>query len=93
MAFNTTPPHFEDQVNRNGEPNKANPTINWIADLFLVSDPGTKKMTIYNGVEWGWQAMFVANAKVPEPGTLALFASALFGVVGGRWLRRWKHGS
>lgn len=88
-AFNTTPPHFEDS-SRRGEPTKDNPTITWTADLFLVSDPGTKMMTIYNGVEWGWQATFAAGSnKAPEPETLAIFLPALFGlVIMLRWRKR-----
>ena len=47
----------------------------WVADLFLVTGPaaGTPGLiTIYNGVEWGWN-----NYPVPLPGALLLFGPGL----------------
>ncbi len=63
--FNTNPPHFEDMSSR-PDPTAANPEIDWAATLFLVSDPGTGKMTVYDAVEWGWVADYVCR---PAPGT------------------------
>jgi len=77
--FNATPPHFEDFSGR-PEPTAANPTITWGADLFLVSDPGgDKKLTVYNGVHWGWVSQFTA---APEPGawTLIILGFGLSGL-------------
>ena len=74
------PPHFEDGPSR-PEPTKANPTITWNATLFLVSD-NNKAMTVYDGVNYGWQTTF---SPVPLPASLPILASALIGVVGFQW--------
>jgi hypothetical protein len=76
-----TPPHFEDAARRD-EPTAAVPTITWLADLFLVNQTGANQITVYSGVEWGWQATFTPNAVggVPEPSTWAMMMLG-FGVV------------
>jgi hypothetical protein len=86
--FNTNPPHFEDGSLRS-EPTAADPVIVWNAELFLVSDPGTKKMTVYNGVEWGWTTEFSANGVfgAPEPATWAMMLVG-FGMIGFMLQRR-----
>lgn len=75
--FNTNPPHFED-FSRRGEPTKANPVVTWAATLFLVSDDGEHNLTVYDGVQWGWETTFRC---VPEPGTWMLLLLG-FGMVG-----------
>jgi hypothetical protein len=75
--FATSPPAFTDTPSR-GEPTKANPVINWNAQLWLVS-LDDKKITFHNGVEWGWQSRF---SMVPEPATWAMLVIG-FGFVGG----------
>lgn len=77
-AFNTNPPHFEDQSQR-PDPTAANPTINWNATLFLVSD-NNKALTVYDAVQWGWTATYAAGAPEPEAWFSLLVG---FGLMGG----------
>jgi PEP-CTERM motif len=80
---NAVPPNFRDIPRRN-EPTAANPVIVWNGLLYLVSDPGTKKMTVYNGVEWGWASFFSANGvfpPIPEPSTWVIMLLG-FGLAG-----------
>ena len=72
--FNAKPPIFGDRSGR-PEPTAVVPTITWTANLFLVSDPGTKTMTVYDAVQWGWVTQYSANgvfAAIPEPASWAL---------------------
>ena len=90
-SFNTNPPHFEDFSSRN-DPTAANPSINWNATLFLVSDPGNSQMTVYDAVQWGWVASYAppvvppvgGGGAVPEPATWTL---VFFGM-GAVWVIR-----
>lgn len=75
--FNTNPPHFED-YSRRGEPTAANPVVTWAATLFLVSDDGEHNLTVYDGVQWGWETIYQA---VPEPATWMVMLMG-FGVAG-----------
>lgn len=81
--FNTTPPHFED-FSRRGEPTAANPLITWNATLFLVSDDGEHNLTVYDGVQWGWESTY---QEVPEPATWAIMLLG-FGLLGVAMRRR-----
>jgi len=83
------PPNFRD-IPRRREPTAAVSTIDWTADLFLVSDPGTKMMTVYDAVQWGWVSQYSANGQfnpVPEPASWAIMLAG-FGLVGGALRRR-----
>jgi hypothetical protein len=85
----SVPAHFED-ASRRSEPTAAVPTIDWLADLFLVNQTGANQITVYSGVEWGWEATFTpAVGGVPEPSTWAMLLVG-FGGVGfiARWHRR-----
>jgi hypothetical protein len=78
--FASSPPSFRDFSSRFPEPNAAHPRIDWTAELFLVSDPGTKVMTVYNGVQWGWVTQYSANgnfAAIPEPAAWGLMLAGL----------------
>jgi hypothetical protein len=76
-----TPPHFEDMSTRSD----GNMSHFWGAELSLVSIPsaGSKEVTIYEGVSWGW-----VNYPVPEPSTITLLSIGTFGLVGYCWRRR-----
>lgn len=81
------PPHFED-ASRRSEPTAAVPTITWLADVFLVNQTGANQITVYSGVEWGWQATFTPNvAPVPEASTWAMIIAG-FAIIGLASLRR-----
>jgi hypothetical protein len=57
----STPPDFHDRPQRPDAP-AANPTINWSAQLFLVSQtPAADAVTVYGGLEWGWEATYSAK--------------------------------
>ncbi len=85
--FNATPPHFEDFSSRL-EPTAANPTINWNADLFLVSDNGKKGVTVYDAVEWGWVSQYMPKVgAIPEPDVWAVMLLG-FGLTGAMMRRR-----
>ncbi|MEG4293255.1 PEP-CTERM sorting domain-containing protein [Microcoleus sp. C2C3] len=43
---------------------------NWLAELYLVDETAPKQVTIYNGIQWGWN-----NEVVPEP--LTIFGSGI----------------
>ena len=77
-AFDASETHFFD-FSRRGD---ANNNHNWLAELYLVDQTAPETVTIYNGVQWGWN-----NEVVPEPTTI--FGSAIFLGVGG-WLKRKK---
>lgn len=87
VAF-ATPPHFEDSPRR---PDPQN-FHSWNAELYLVSIPnvGSKNVTIYNGVSWGW------TNSVPDTGdTLMLLVLSAGGLLIVRWRshRRASRGS
>jgi hypothetical protein len=52
---------------------------NWLAELYLVERTAPKQVTIYNGIQWGWE-----NRVEPVPEPLTIFASGIslgFGVL------------
>jgi PEP-CTERM motif len=49
-------PSMEDGPFREGQPTEANPSIDWQAQLFLVSLTGPKTVTVYSGIGWGWDS-------------------------------------
>jgi hypothetical protein len=56
----------------------------WDAQLYLVTGgnfPG--QVTIYNGIEWGWE-----NHPVPEPSSLVLLSVGVAALAGCGWWRR-----
>ena len=78
--FGSSPPTFRDFSGRFPEPDATHPEIDWTAQLFLVSDPGTKVMTVYNGVQWGWVTQYSADgnfAPIPDPAGWALMMTGL----------------
>jgi hypothetical protein len=78
--FNTNPPHFED-YSRRPEPNAANPLNTWNALLYLVSDDGEGNLTVYDGVEWGWETRYAPlRAGVPEPATWLMMIVGIGGI-------------
>jgi hypothetical protein len=62
----STPPDFHDRPTR-PDPTAANPTINWSAQLFLVSQTGANAATIYGGLEWGWDAAYSPKKSTLPP--------------------------
>lgn len=72
LKANAIPPNFRD-IPRRTNPTAAVPTINWDAELFLVSE-NKKALTIYNGVEWGFVSQFFPKVATgtPEPETWLL---------------------
>jgi len=45
---------------------------NWLAELYLVDLTAPKQVTIYNGIQWGWQ-----NRVEPVPEPLTIFAAGV----------------
>jgi len=72
---NGTPPHFEDGPTR-PEPTAANPSIDWLAQLFLVSQTSATAVTVYGGLEWGWDATYSATKSPFPPGAKVYDVSA-----------------
>jgi len=50
--------------------NDAGNNHSWLAELYLVDQTAPQRVTIYNGVQWGWN-----NEVVPEP--LTIFGSGV----------------
>jgi hypothetical protein len=49
---------------------------NWLAELYLVKKTAPQQVTIYNGIQWGWNNTNITNVQsVPEP--LTIFASGV----------------
>ena len=56
-----------------------NSSHNWLAELYLVEEIAPRQVTIYNGIQWGWENTVES---VPEPLTiLASGVSLGFGVL------------
>ena len=54
----------------------------WLAELYLVEETEPQQITIYNGIQWGWENKVENVQGVPEP--LTIFASGVslgFGVL------------
>ena len=47
---------------------------NWLAELYLVEQTGSNEVTVYNGIQWGWENRVEA---VPEPLTMFGAVAAL----------------
>jgi len=45
---------------------------NWLAELYLVKETAPKQVTIYNGIQWGWN-----NTVQPVPEPLTILASGV----------------
>jgi hypothetical protein len=60
--------NFEDFSRRN-DPNRDH---NWLAQLYLVEETGSQQVTIYNGIQWGWE-----NRVQPVPEPLTIFAAGV----------------
>jgi hypothetical protein len=65
-AFSADETNFSDFSSR-GDTDKNH---NWSAELYLVEETGPQEVTIYNGIQWGWN-----NEVVPEP--LTIFGSGM----------------
>jgi len=75
-AFDTRPPIFQDGAYRFDTQHD----INFNAELFLVSNVvGTKTITIYSGVTWGWftRVEREGEAMAPEPPSVVTMATGL----------------
>jgi len=64
----SVPPYFEDRVRRPD----LDKNHSWLAQLYLVEQTGPRQVTIYNGVQWGWE-----NKVEPVPEPITLFGSGM----------------
>lgn len=71
----STPPFFESFASRSD----LNKNHTWLAELYLVNQTAPNQVTIYNGVQWGWESRVesVPDQSVPEPLTILGAATAL----------------
>jgi hypothetical protein len=64
----SAPPYFEDRVRRPD----LDKNHSWLAQLYLVELTGPQQVTIYNGVQWGWE-----NKVEPVPEPITIFGSGM----------------